>query len=152
MLCSHGVGTSHLEQAPSSKPNPSRTSNRNGTLPSRIALTPLTLPHIIAPPAVTRPCYVGLNAAIPRVSRPNFYYLTSLRPTKAPMPKERSPFGGRHPWIFMLAVPGRRAGDRQIRLPALFGRIQSSKRRRRRAYAPAWFGSSLVHGRTGIPI
>lgn len=43
MLCSHGVGTSHLEQAPSSKPNPSRTSNRNGILLSRIALTPLTL-------------------------------------------------------------------------------------------------------------
>jgi len=44
MLCSQGVGISHLEQAPSVRPNPSRISSRNGILLSRIAVTPLTLP------------------------------------------------------------------------------------------------------------
>jgi hypothetical protein len=50
MLCSHGVGTSHLEQAPSIKPNPSRISSRKAILLSRIAITPLT------PPTYYRAC------------------------------------------------------------------------------------------------
>src|ERR1700722_10427246 len=93
MLCSHGVGTSHLEQAPSIKPKPSRISSRKAILLSRIAIPPLT------PPTYYRACprraillCRSEYGDTKRVSRPNFYYLTSPRPTKASMPKERSLF------------------------------------------------------------
>jgi hypothetical protein len=48
MLCSHGVGTSHLVQAPSIRPNPSKINSRKAILLSRIAITPSHATHMLS--------------------------------------------------------------------------------------------------------